>query len=87
MCVCMCVMPALPCVLPVWWRAQQDNPVFRGAWHWWGVGVAFGQAAKPWRRGIVPVGGEIKGKYVATANGRSLLWPDLLRDEPLVIST
>lgn len=67
--------------------AREDNQVFGGAWHWRGVGVAFGQAAKPWRREVVPVGGEIKGKRVAMANGKVLLRPDLLRDEPLVIST
>lgn len=67
--------------------AQQDNQVFGGARHWWGIRVAFSQAAEPWRREVVPVGGEAEGKRVAMANGKVLLRPDLLWDEPLVIST
>lgn len=29
--------------------AQQDNQVLGGAWCWWSMRVAFGQAAEPWR--------------------------------------
>lgn len=66
--------------------AQQENEVFGKVWCHWGIRVAFGQAAKPWRRVVVPVR-EVKAKLVAMANGKVLLRPHLLRDEPLVIST
>lgn len=65
----------------------QDNQVFKGAQCQRGIAVAFGQAAEPWRRGFVPGRREVKGKHVAIANGKVLLQPDLLQDEPLVIST
>lgn len=68
-------------------KTDKDNQVFGGAWRRRGVRVAFGQGAQPWRSRVFPAGEEVKGKRVAVANGKVLLRPDLLRDEPLVIST
>lgn len=88
MCACTCVWCRLCShVSSLVGGAQQENQVFGKAWCHWGIRVAFGQAAKPRRRVVVPVRGEVKRKLVAMANGKVLLRPDLLRDEPLVIST
>lgn len=91
MCVCVC---AHVCGASFSARASslmggawQDNQVFEGARCQWGIAVALGQAAEPWRRGVGPGRREVKGKRVAIANGKVLLRPDLLWDEPLVIST
>lgn len=88
MCVHTCVVSALLHVLPVWWgepsgttrSSEERGTSGASGWH-------LAKLLSPGEGGIVPVAAELKGKHVAMASGKVFLRPDLLRDEPLVIST
>lgn len=66
--------------------AQKDSQVLGRARCWWALGWHLARLPSPWRNREEEKE-NWRGSVVTLAEGEVLLQPDLLQDEPLVIST